>query len=249
MFDKARCIGNIYALAKKKGLKIGELEEKAGVSKGYLSRINKEDNTSIPPINLLDSIAEQLNVSVDYLINFSPEGMTENDEFLMQFVDKLLKRTNARQLEWILQTENFLPPENKLSKEKAILKISSDLSDYYRLFGKGDELNSHFYSGVTSLAGDGYYCELFPNSSTRLYIVDVIYKDFDETKSDILASAYALELYILDEGKINPLCSTVYVKPEIEEHVKKLYKAVATVSSRIGITQETRSIMKKFIDK
>ena len=43
MYDKARCLNNIYALAKERGIKIGDLEESAGVSKGYLSRVAKPD--------------------------------------------------------------------------------------------------------------------------------------------------------------------------------------------------------------
>ena len=43
MYDKARCLNNIYALAKERGIKIGDLEESAGVSRGYLSRVAKPD--------------------------------------------------------------------------------------------------------------------------------------------------------------------------------------------------------------
>ena len=53
MFDKKRCIENIYTIAKEKNIKIGDLEEKAGVSKGYLSRINKEDSSSVPGVDLI----------------------------------------------------------------------------------------------------------------------------------------------------------------------------------------------------
>ena len=49
-FDKRRCMSAIYAIAKEKGVKIGDLEKEANVSTGYLSKLNKEENTSSPSI-------------------------------------------------------------------------------------------------------------------------------------------------------------------------------------------------------
>ena len=89
MFDKKRCIDNIYVLAKEQGMKIGDLEEKAGVSKGYLSRINKEENTSIPGIDLLASIADQFHVGIDYLVDCQLDTLTTNERFVLQFIDRL----------------------------------------------------------------------------------------------------------------------------------------------------------------
>ena len=86
MFEKAVCIDNIYALAKDKGLKIGDMEEKAGASKGYLSRLNKEGNTAVPPIDFLNSIADQLGVSLDFLVNYKKDQLTEGEDFLLKFL-------------------------------------------------------------------------------------------------------------------------------------------------------------------
>ena len=64
-FDKSKCLGNIYHLVKERGLKIGDLEDQAGVSIGYLSRLNKDDNKSTPGIEFLLAVAQVLNVSLD----------------------------------------------------------------------------------------------------------------------------------------------------------------------------------------
>lgn len=53
MFDKRLFISNIYQLAKERSVKIGDLEKKAGVSVGYLSRINKEDSNTVPTIDFV----------------------------------------------------------------------------------------------------------------------------------------------------------------------------------------------------
>ena len=41
-FDKTIFMNNITYLLKRRNIKIGDLENKIGVSKGYISRINKE---------------------------------------------------------------------------------------------------------------------------------------------------------------------------------------------------------------
>ena len=94
MFDKTRCINNIYSLAKERGIKIGDLEEGSGMSKGYLSRVAKPDYQGSPSIEMLDAVARQLGVGIDFLVNFDPDTLSENEQFVMKFVDKLKKRVN-----------------------------------------------------------------------------------------------------------------------------------------------------------
>ena len=79
MYDKTRCLNNIYALAKERGIKIGDLEESAGVSRGYLSRVAKPDYQGSPPIEMLDAVAKQLGVGIDYLVNYSPDAFSESE--------------------------------------------------------------------------------------------------------------------------------------------------------------------------
>ena len=42
-FDKTIFMNNITYLLKRRNIKIGDLENKIGVSKGYISRINKKE--------------------------------------------------------------------------------------------------------------------------------------------------------------------------------------------------------------
>ena len=47
-FDRARLMNNINTLIKDKNIKIGELENSIGISTGYLSKMSKADNESMP---------------------------------------------------------------------------------------------------------------------------------------------------------------------------------------------------------
>lgn len=62
MFDRGLFLANIAFLIEESNIKIGELESKIGVSKGYFSRQTN------PSIEIIMRTAETLNVSVDELL-------------------------------------------------------------------------------------------------------------------------------------------------------------------------------------
>ena len=55
------------------------------------------------------------------------------------------------------------------------------------------------------------------------------------------------EMYVVDARSINPICSTHFVRAEIKESVRKLYEAIETSHSRIGLTDSVKSYMKQII--
>ena len=66
MIDVATCIKNIRTYAKAKDINIGLLETSAGVSAGYLSRMDKKQNISISTLN---RFADVLNISPAMLLS------------------------------------------------------------------------------------------------------------------------------------------------------------------------------------
>ena len=59
-YSKKVLMDNIYYLAKKNNITLGKLEELVGLSAGYLSRLNREDNNSNPSIDVVSSFSKQL---------------------------------------------------------------------------------------------------------------------------------------------------------------------------------------------
>lgn len=98
--DKKRLFDNIYALIEEKKVKIGDLEENIGVSKGYLSRSRKAENDSLPSVDVLYKTAQYLGVSVDLLLHGDFSKATDNLTLMLKFVDKLTKMTNKNELHW-----------------------------------------------------------------------------------------------------------------------------------------------------
>ena len=248
MFDKKRCIETIYALAKSKGLKIGDIEEKAGVSKGYLSRINKEDSTSIPTIDLLASIAGQLDVGIDFLVNYPLGTLSPNEEFVFQFIDKLTTATTTGKMEWILEAEGLLRADTNTPVKNPLVHVTKDTPDGGDTWYDTHAYTSGIYSnGSVEIIGDCYYASL-PGSSATVFLNSVRYFIPKEGGRFSTTETYdAIEVYILTNG-VKPICSTYYVCEEIKTAVKDLYTAVSSAPSHIGLEYSTKAVMKSFME-
>ena len=99
-YEKARFVNNIYELAKRQKLKIGDLETNCGVSNGYLARLRQDDKNTAPGADFLMNIADQLSVSVDALLSFDFPNSTGAEQKLLIYIDRLLRDTEARKLIW-----------------------------------------------------------------------------------------------------------------------------------------------------
>lgn len=99
-FDRTLFFDNISYLIKKHDLKIGEIENSAGVSAGYISRASK-DEKSKPGVEFVMKIAELLQINVDTLLRADLTNATPTEKYLMSFLGKLNSDTVADSLNWI----------------------------------------------------------------------------------------------------------------------------------------------------
>lgn len=98
--DKDRCLGNIYSLAKKKGLRIGDLETSCGVSVGYLARLRQDKKQILPGSEFLFRAAVLLETTVDHLLNYDDRFATDTEKYLSSFIRKMIRDTLAEKLIW-----------------------------------------------------------------------------------------------------------------------------------------------------
>ena len=92
IFDKSKCLSNLRFYLGESDAKIGQIEKRAGVQKGYLSRIDKANNTTEPGIQFLTIAANMLNVSLDSLIFGNPKELSEAEKYIYGlFCDLLMK--------------------------------------------------------------------------------------------------------------------------------------------------------------
>lgn len=108
MFEQKRCLSNIYYLARLQKKRIGDIEKAAGVSTGYISRLNREDNTSVPSVEFLEGVANVFGVTLDALINYDLSELTPTEQYIMTFLEKLTSDTQADKLNWEKESANSL---------------------------------------------------------------------------------------------------------------------------------------------
>ena len=243
MYEKSRCIKSIYELAKRKGMGIGTLEESCGVSKGYLSRVSKPDYQGSPSIEVLDAMATKLGVGIDYLVNFDPELMDRDDEFLLRLMDTLQRLTDSMQLEWVRETEDILTNARKGEISNPFLVYiepsSENETGYYRY-------RSQFLIGRTLVNGDCYHAKLHDENEYRrssvIYLNSVIY-----ISGEIRTPA--IEVYFVDDSGIDRICTTIGLRSALKSAVTKLYSSAEILRDTNRIFGHGRSVLEKFIEK
>lgn len=106
MMNNSVLIQNIETLRQEHEMKIGELEEKVGVSVGYFSRLSKTPDT-FPAIDVLSKLSHIMGISIDVLIRIDLQGMGKNSRLLQAFIDKLKIDTVQGKLRWTVQPSVF----------------------------------------------------------------------------------------------------------------------------------------------
>ncbi len=245
MFDKTRCINNIYALAKEKGIKIGDLEEGSGMSKGYLSRVAKPDYQGSPSIEMLDAVARQLGVGIDFLVNFDPEALSANEQFVMQFVDKLSTLTEAEKMEWLYETMGTLNAEDDSEVDNPLVSVTKQYSDDFDRWYDTHEYSSAIYDNYVTVSGTCYHAQL-PTSHAHVYLNMVTYHNTPRNEKLENKAYDIIEMYLV-EKTVQPICSTYYVSEELKNAVSNLYQMISSVPSKIALSQSARSTMDFFI--
>lgn len=252
-FDKRRCMSAVYAIAKEKGVKIGDLEKEANVSTGYLSKLNKEENTSSPSIELLLAVARVLDVTIDMLVYSEYEGLSANEKYILKFLDKLINDTLSGGLQWEKETKKQLlnvgcdyignEPCAHHPLFEAVETPNAGETDYPESYSLDACYYSRFFSdGETRIAGDGFHAKLSP-ADADIYIMKV------ENEEAHMGIGYdQFEIYLLQKGGVSPLCCSEFVCSDIARQVQNLYKVIVDADSNLGINNEVKSIIDLYME-
>lgn len=99
-FNNSCLINNIAFLAKKSGLRFGDLEKMLGISTGYISRTAKENSAKRLSIDVVWKIARLFEVDVRELIETDLSVPNKNTDLVLQFIKKLRHQTEECSIEW-----------------------------------------------------------------------------------------------------------------------------------------------------
>lgn len=204
-FNKDLFVRNINFLVKSnKEVKIGQLEEDIGVSKGYFARLNKVSD-AVPSVDLVIKVAHRFNVSTDILLSVAMDTMTSTETYLYNFLQKLMKDTENEKLEWGLETAENLNALKVINGNWSPHPFFFPAMDIIRtLEGKAPKdcfFNSDTFKTQTKIHGNCYFLRL--NNGGLLFLADVS-KKYSKGKD---ASECAKEVWIRTNNSMRFLCS------------------------------------------
>lgn len=250
MFDKKQCISNIYFLAKDQGKKIGDIEKQAGVSAGYISRINKDDNNTNPGIEFLSSVASELGVSIETLINYDLSELSPTQLYFVNFIERLAWQTQCYQLKWNKETVYDL-------KSVGVDANGDPEHPLFSIPWREDEpiYCSRFFSDEDFLGwdercipiDDGYNVSVGENAT--VYLMKILRPEYEDEDGKP-AGDTIYELYLVHDKKVEPLCNSLrqcgspYAKllPDLYEKVKEAY-------DKVNIRQDVKDVIDAFMSR
>ena len=243
-FNKKLLLENISYLVKEKNLKIGEVETQAGVSPGYISR-NRDGNTK-PGIDFIVRIADILGVSIDTLLMIDLSKLTPTENYLVKFIDKLIRDTSSDKLEWNCETEkslNALETDNNGFVSHPLFQSSSvtihNGEEYPESYVQAIFV-SRSYENSTYIGGNCYNLSL--KNQTTLFLMNVQSSDDRED----VASAIEIWMYSNQTGR-KFVCST-YVNYGISYLIETLYYAVVEDSKHPKLNKDIKSTIDAFMN-
>ena len=233
VFDRKRCVSNIDLLIKKKGLKVGAVENAIGVSTGYISRLG--DSTSKLNLEFLVALSEALEVSLDTLVCYDLSAMTPTELYVYQFCEKVVNQTLYGEMSW---------EKESIGAINAIKCYSNGTTDHPLFMSEDQEAyyNSYFADDYgTRVTGEVYRTALGTNE--WLYLTRVQYPK---------EKGAGYELYIVEEAyngtTTNPLCASINSDDTaFNALLMRLYNSVAESCRKVAINASTRSIIDKFM--
>ena len=200
-FDKTICFSNIRELLRTKtDVKIGQIEKEAGVSPGYMSRLEKEGSTAEPSVEFVVTAANLLGVSIDTLISINLTELTPTEQYISRFFDKLKSDTLEDKLDWLRETPLALSNlksnggyiGHPLFSEEVLNMVSDD--GYPQ-----QEIAVMFVSKTfglnTKIAGDCFHLKM--KNGTTLYLMDI--EKRSHTTND--QKTKAIEAWVYVPGK------------------------------------------------
>lgn len=260
-FNKRLFISNVREVAKQKKVKFGDIETRSGTSVGYTSRLDKPGNPNDPSVEFVATAAKMLGEKVDDLMykdyRQPPPRLTENEQYALKFVNKLIEDTSGGKLIWDRETAESL--QNRLQYDEIgqayadhpLLEIKSvqvgiDENTGYPEYNEYIYYNSSFYEeGSTLVNGAGYVAEL-SDIDAKIYVMNILHSDendgFDVKLED------QREVYIVDREGCEPLCNTEFICEEVRQKVFELYNMLENSFSKISLSSKARRLINEYVD-
>ena len=102
-------MNNIESWREESEMKLGDLEDKIHVSKGYFARV--KSNNAFPSTDTLIKLSDLMNVTIDFLLSFDVSNSRTNLILIHSLIDKIKLDTQNETLKWHKE-ETDIPLDN-----------------------------------------------------------------------------------------------------------------------------------------
>jgi|GEM_PF-5391711 len=272
-FDNERFVENINKLIEMKGYKIGDIEKKAGVSIGYISKLSSRGSEGGPATAITFNFAKALGVSVEQLVNGDFGQISSSIDTINRFVDKLLNDTEANKIEWnaysINKINELLDDEDgeelpfliHFRNKKSLpycYEGDYSCSKYSGIFRKVITYENHELK--TCCAGSAFVARI--ENNTRVWVV-ALQVFGDENNRDVFYEIYIDKRrrnpdlvceYMEDEDddyfydwESIPLCSTLTKAGVIKNNIMVLYDVIVRHDNDLKIDKEAKEAIMNYL--
>ena len=241
-FDKHRVFSNIRKLMQLKDVKLGQIEKEAGTQPGYMSRLEKEGNTSDPTIEFVVSAAKTLNVSLDTLIYGAFGDITPTEAYLLKFLNSIIEDTRDDSITWYRESKATLDKVDGRDYQTGeathpIFRYKVDFDQSGNFSGETVYYNTKFFPNEGVYASGNCYNAALDPFGTHLYLMKCAKPGGDDF----------YELYILKEGQ-KPVCCSLESCDEISTTMDSLYKEIELSIKRVHLDIGTKSVIDSYFE-
>ncbi len=244
-FDKYKCISNIKYFMNDKDIKIGLIENDANVRPGYMSRLNKPDNETMPSINFLISASKLLGVSIEELLFGNPGELSSNEKFINEFLNDLIIDTKKHEIHWNKEKSETFERRHcnrRVPTNHPLLEIVEDEEGNPGIKEYTIKYISKFFAEAEVYV-KSCYSTMLPGSTNEVFIVGC----FTNKADKIIPDNQFIEVYIVDKNdKSNPVCVSLKSAPTICSSLNSLFEIAANDSSNTYMDEDTRSIIMNY---
>lgn len=247
-FDKYLLFSNIRELLKNSDVKIGEIEKQAGCYPGYMSRLDKKDNTTEPSVEFVMTAAKLLNTSVDIISTCDLRALTPTEGYLTDFFNKLDRDTLENKLDWKIDSpidlNDLETDDGGYTGHPLFFHVyyeekdqNGEMKGVHRVLFKSRNFGNQTYITENCF-------ELKMKKFSRLYLMNVGKKtinssEFDDTAREIWLVNIRDEAEFLASNKENSSISLI---------VDTLFDTVMGRMKRPNIKKEFRSIIDAYFN-
>lgn len=250
-FNKYACFNNIRALLKiNPDVKIGMIEKEAGVRLGYMSRLEKPENSSEPTLEFVATAAKMLGVSIDFLISANIDEVTPTEKYVLEFIKKIADDSKCEKLYWNRESNQRLNIPTDLYSDFGPAPHALQSPDDNSMDCNGNYRQACFYSRFypeknIQVTGNVYWSRL-EDAESDIYILPCAIN----IDPDCMEGQECYEIYIIAPDKsVVPLCNTIMACDIIKAAVKDLYMQIEVLSSHVNIDKKARSVIDAYLNK